>query len=245
MVETIRANLFRNFGYPRFDDGLAAAAFENLRRWLTEPDGSTHLWFATTNYDACIEVAFSSKGFDIEDGFTRPSFGATPVLDPLGLAERSLQSTGILPVLHLHGAVGWYRDQTGVIRRHANDQPYNQTLGSPALLLPDATKTVDSLTGAERLWDEFRLLIDQATHVFILGHSLNDRHLLDLLRRGDKPIAVATFAPDGAFGDQDAARIAQDHVASLLPNAVTIACDFGPSGHIDESRVAKWFDGRL
>jgi hypothetical protein len=66
----------------------------------------------------------------------------TSVLSPNGLvAEADLDT---VPVLHLHGAVGWYRTRRG-IEIHPADQPYNPALGQPALLMPDPGKDLPAV----------------------------------------------------------------------------------------------------
>jgi hypothetical protein len=238
MVETIRAHLFESFGYPRFNDGLAQEAYSSLRSWVGEPDGAEFLAFATTNYDACIESAFGAMGFTVMGGFHGAPY-ATPVLDPLGLAANARQSNGLLPVLHLHGAVGWYRGIDGKIR-HASDLPYNPTLGVPALLLPDPTKSVDSLAGAERIWDEFRLLLSDATHILVLGHSLNDAHLVEVLNSVDKPLAVSWHQEGEDHLDEGVLEAGSSYVRKLLPTATVVPCDFGPHATVNRSQLNAW-----
>lgn len=189
-VEVIHRNLYENFGHRRLSEVACSAAYMRVRQWFTAADGSTHLWFATTNYDPAIEVAFEHQGFQILDGFTASSRYASERLEPLGLTDTALQSNSYLPLLHLHGAVGWYRDSDGSIRRYAADLPYNPTLGTPALLLPDSTKTINSLAGGEQLWVEFRRLLEEASHVVFLGHSLHDQHLVELVAEASTPTAV-------------------------------------------------------
>lgn len=239
MVELIRGNLFDNFGYPRFDDELARSAYAKLQAWLTEGDENVSLAFATTNYDATIETAYSALGFTILDGFEAPGPYATPVLNPLGLAQQARRGNDLLPVLHLHGAVGWYRASDGPIRRHASDLPYNSSLGTPALLLPDATKSVDSLAGAETLWDEFRLLLADASHVLVLGHSLHDRHLVELLANRSR-LAACWYAPRERLNDPDVYAAGKKYVSKYLPTAAVIPCEFGPQPAANGELLHKW-----
>ena len=146
-VETIRGNLYQNFGSKRFDAGLAHDAYEGLRGRIVEPDGSTFLAFATTNYDHCIETALRTMGLTVLDGLRAAREYATPTLDPLRLADEWLQTNSRAPVLHLHGAVGRYQRGDGhIIAPTYPDLPYNETFGSPALLLPDPEKSATSLS---------------------------------------------------------------------------------------------------
>lgn len=236
IVETIRTNLYSNFGYERFDDDLAKSAYEGLLSALAAAGANApHLWFATTNYDCAIEAAFRLLKFQVMDGF--PESGLrTPVLDAQGIAHSSLQSTGITPVLHLHGAVGWYAKPTGNIQRLPPDQPYNATLGTPALLLPDNTKSAASLVGGEILWREFEQMLENSTHVMFLGHSLNDKHLVEVVRRFDKPTVVVWKS------DSPESEVIENRklMNERLPNALLTAGDFRPKPKLDVNDLKDW-----
>ncbi len=105
--------------------------------------------------------------------------------------------------------------------------------------MPDAEKTVTSLVGAEQLWVEFRHLLDQATHVFVLGHSLNDRHLNEVIRENARNVAVSYYLPSVDFDPQDFA-FEEDRVRSLFPGAVLVPCLFGPNPSFAYERVEDW-----
>ncbi len=108
MLHTIRTNLFDQFGYRAFDDQKATDAYSALRKLLEAGRPDTQLAFATTNYDQTIETALEELGIAFDDGFPRTARSALQTLRPEGLARRWDPSE--VPVLHLHGAVGWYRD---------------------------------------------------------------------------------------------------------------------------------------
>lgn len=245
IVEAIRLNVFDSFGYARFNDGLAQLAYDQLRSWLARPGEDTFLAFATTNYDACIEVALGRLGFTVLDGFEHPGVAGytTPVLRPLSMAERARQSTGQVPVVHLHGGVGWYRMDDGEIRRLPNEMDYNRTIGEPAILLPDAAKTAGSFLGGEGLWAEFGQLLQGADNVIILGHSLNDDHVVKTVREYSAcPIAVTWYSPEedpeGSIYNAETARVRE-----LIPDATVIRTDFGPNGTIDQGVLGDWLAG--
>jgi hypothetical protein len=240
VVETIRRNLYANFGYERFDDGRARAAYDALRAAFAHNGAvEASYWFATTNYDCAIEAAFSSLNYKVLDGFEKRGLG-TPVLSPQGIAETALQSNGHVPVLHLHGAVGWYRSEGGYIQQFPPDQPYNSSLGVPALLLPDNRKTATSLVGGEALWEEFDKLLDNATHLMFLGHSLHDQHLVDLVRTKNRNTAVVIRMPQD--DEEEGLRFAEqvEYVTDTLPDARWIAGEFSDPPLFHPDALQSW-----
>ncbi len=88
---------------------------------------------------------------------------------------------GTIPHLHLHGAVGWYVED-GRIVVEAGDRPFDDRR-IPAVLYPDPDKDPNDATGwgAHAVWEVLRGALSDATHVLVLGHSLNDRPLVEAL----------------------------------------------------------------
>src|SRR5262249_45078168 len=84
-----------------------------------------------------------------------------------------------VPVLHLHGGVGWYLTDKNTVEFQGADQEFNSTLGKPGLLLPDPNKDPRALFGVNELWREFIDAIESSTHILIIGHSLHDRYLVE------------------------------------------------------------------
>lgn len=233
---TIRArlheSLFDEFGPDRIDDQKARRAYSRLLARLT--DGSVTggvpkvpLICATTNYDRSLEVVFGPNR-RVRTGFEAHQF-RTPVLDPRDLGKFEPDSPA---VLYLHGAVGWYRRDDGNIISMPADQGYNPTHGSPAVLYPSPDKEI-AQAETLALWDEFRQALAQATHVFVLGHGLNDAHLVAAIKESRARIAVTYRADDK--GDAKAQRI-----LDLLPNALPVACEFGEKPVIEEPVVDEW-----
>jgi hypothetical protein len=239
LVHAIWTNLYENFGFRSFNGQLAAQAYDHLRGWFSQQP--THLSIATTNYDLSAEEAFRLLGSTVLDGFSGSAYTAQ-TLDLDDLMNRRLESVEYVPVLHLHGAVGWYRssDGSGSITRHPADQPYYPHLGPPALLLPDGRKTISSLVGAERVWDAFQVLLDEASHVLVLGHSLHDKHLVELIKGGPR-VAVAWHLDE--LTTDDAQRSARDYVNRKLPGAAFIPCSFGPQTMADRGVINDWLTG--
>jgi hypothetical protein len=180
----LRGSLFNEFGFNR----LSAAACENAYRLLFERIGGVpdELVCSTTNYDRSLEIAFQSIGLPSRTGFT-PDPLRTPTLDPRGLGEFE---PGHPSVLYLYGAVGWYVRDDGSIISTPADAAHNPTLGRPAVFYPDPQKEVER-TETAALWQAFLEALDNATHVLVVGHSLNDPHLLGALRAASDNIRGA------------------------------------------------------
>lgn len=215
VMETINVSLYKQFDQRRVDEDKAAAAFRGLLRELREPD----IIFATTNYDRAGETALANIGRDIDDGFRRRP-GLTPTLDPAGLIENRGSKT---PVIHLHGAVGWY-EVDNAVSDHNADRDFNPSLGRPVVLYPDPDKDPTSDATVQQLWHEFDTAIDVADAILVIGHSLHDPALVQALAAAaeSKPVVIS-FATEA-----DAARIEGE-----VPQATSVELIFGPEIEID------------
>lgn len=210
LKKAIDTTLYDQFGLHQVDDEKAATAYEQL----LSVNGRKELALATTNYDRAGEVALAALDFDVDTGF-RASLGRTPRLDPVGLVEHRSEKT---PIIHLHGAVGWY-EKDGAIEDHYADKPYNPSLGAPVVLYPDPDKDPTKDVAVSQLWAEFDKAVDAAEVVVVVGHSLHDPSLVRALRSASlkKPVVI------GYFDTQDKERI-----ESTLPKALALHLDFGP-----------------
>jgi hypothetical protein len=233
VLEAVRTSLYENFKVGRVDTGAAAAAYGQLCSALGRSADDGTLVCATTNYDPAAEVALEALGFDVHDGFPRTLHWQTPVLQPEGLVAtcRRLRAPEAVAVLHLHGAVGWYRAADGRIEFHSPDQPYNRSLGVPALLLPDPRKDPSLYAGVDAIWRELAFALESASHVLVVGHSLHDRHLVDQLRTAHAKLAV-TVLPD-----QDDTSSASE----LLPGATVVQLRFASELAGDLDGLREWF----
>lgn len=196
-MRTINATLYDQFGQGRVVDASATAAYSAL---LNEHLGVTELVIATTNYDRSAEAALHGLGMAVDTGFRAP-LGRTPILEPAGLVH---EREGRTPVIHLHGAVGWY-ERGGRIEDHYGDQPYNASLGTPVVLYPDPEKDPTSDAMVSELWREFEHALGSAEHVLLLGHSLHDPALLRVLAplTRDKPVgSPSSTTPVGIRSDE-------------------------------------------
>jgi hypothetical protein len=159
--------------------------------------------------------------------------------------------SGKAPVIHLHGAVGWYRQEDGDVFEHHQDQAYNETLGVPLVLYPDPAKDPTSDAVVDALWREFDKALDGATHVLILGHSLHDPALVERLRHlnpAKTRLAVCAHASEEYFAQtgsgKGVGREKRARVQTLLPSATVIPCAFGPEPKLDPELAQRWIDGR-
>jgi hypothetical protein len=235
----LHESLFEEFGPDRIDTQRAAEAYEELFAKLCDASGRPmRIICATTNYDRSTEAALDAMGDSVRSGF-RPHPFRTPTLEPAGLGEFDEQTTKLL---YLHGAVGWYK-RDNRITQQAVDAPYNPSLGDPAVLYPGPDKDVGRSETVE-LWREFESAVDDATHVFVLGHALNDAHLVDALRPAGTKVGVSVYAPATDEGLVDADRIDEldqtQRVLRRLPKAHMIGVDFGPGIAVEDEALMCW-----
>jgi hypothetical protein len=232
IVGLINDTLYELFGMERVDDELAKDAYSRLLdKWLDKP---TSFVVATTNYDLSVDTALALTGHPVTVGFPALS-GRTPQFSPRGMVDWGTDTphSGRIPVLHLHGAVGWY-EQGGRIYQHPGDRPFNTTLGTPVVLYPDPEKDPANDDSVAAVWAEFRTALDQATHVLVIGHSLHDPVLVAALAAKREHVAVLVYDGDG-YEDQLA------RVANLLPDATAVLGEFGAEPRFqDTSVLPKW-----
>jgi hypothetical protein len=239
IMKAINTTLFRLFGAAAIDESKAIDAYDNLLEVLGRPK---NLVMVTTNYDPAIEVALSGLGLRPETGFERIP-GRPPYLKPEGMVDSLRKDPAAVPVLHLHGAVGWY-EKKGQVLEHHQHLPFQRSNGRPVVLYPDPDKdpTRDSLVRA--LWDEFDTALKDATHVLVIGHSLHDPVLKGRLAHASltSKVAVCLLGLPGSGGNEllvDDATIKR--VRTMLPNlSAHPAMRFGPRSIADLRHVRNW-----
>jgi hypothetical protein len=210
----VNRTLYEQFGQQRIDDAKSVAAYKALLKRLGDPE----LIVATTNYDRAAETALETLGRDVSTGFSSAP-RRTPVLEPEGLVLNRGPKT---PVIHLHGAVGWYREEDpddNTVKEHPADLRYNDTLGIPVVLYPNPDKDPTSDATVSRLWSEFHSAVDLADRILVMGHSLHDPALVKALEEASrtKDVVVTYIDPAG-----------EKAIATELPNALAIELEFGP-----------------
>jgi hypothetical protein len=240
IMQTINETLYEEFGAHRIDDAGATDAYAALLETMPEVDTLT---VVRTNYDPSVEIALASLGWVPETGFERRP-GRAPVLRPEGLFQKQIRVARGVPVLHLHGAVGWY-ERDGMVLEHHQDQPFNPSLGRPVVLYPDPNKdpTRDALVQA--LWHECDEALTEANRVLVVGHSLHDPALVSRLIGAAqvKPVGITTRASNDPMSGERA--VADEHeitrILELVPgNSNALPVHFGPKGARDLRELTVW-----
>lgn len=247
VIETLNETLYELFGRRALDETRVDSAYARLADALAMPRKQTSdQWVigVTTNYDPALEIGLSRVGFRVDPGFVAEGFGATPVFQPRGFVDRAMAERAV-PILHLHGAVGWYQRDGNVVMEYA-DRPYDASFGLPVVLYPDPDKepTRDALVSD--LWTEFSNALDAATHVMVLGHSLHDAPLVEHLRKEGAKVGVIVYdqtsdpQQEPAAQTNAAMKAEITRVQKLLPEARLIPGRFGVDPTFSEKALDAW-----
>jgi len=241
VVDLIHTSLYEQFAEQAFDLVRATKAYGELLEVLGVL-GPTRPPFvvATTNYDPIAEEVLTMNSL-------LPDWGQKPMVN-LTQSETGIEARGLIqglpryvPVLHLHGRIGWYSREVG--------GPYESTMknhsaqfGTPIVMLPDPKKDYGSITLINDLWTEFGLALRRAKRVFILGHSLNDEPLrravvenVDDLSR----VAVGVYSEDGSEPHETTEKL-QRIIREELVGAATILMCFGTI--LNRDAIANFMD---
>jgi hypothetical protein len=239
ITNLIHESLYEAFSYEHMDLDAAAQAYGMLLGQLGI--NNTHsMVYATTNYDLVGEYV-------IERLSGLPDWGERHNLmnqgeSPLRV-ERLLDGMPrYVPVLHLHGRIGWYlRDGRPI---SANITRHNEGFGIPIVMLPDPDKDYDLNPVIFSLWSQFEEALRRARRVLVLGHSLNDRSLIEALRQNVTPaerVAVTVLGESGqpAVIASDTGRVSEI-LSQDLPSASIIPIYFAQNSVSIEEAVAAW-----
>jgi len=244
ITDLIHESLYENFSAESLDLDAAAKAYARLLQDLRLGNADS-LVYATTNYDPAGEYAIEQFG-------GLPDWGAPRQVSDRGSSPLRVDRIidGLpryVPVLHLHGRVGWHRSPEDGTLHSAEMAHYRPGLGTPIVMIPDPGHAYNTEPVIQLLWDQFEQALRRARRVFVLGHSLNDRALVNSLRRNVSPphrLAV------GILGrEDDAAEIDQSAAATMnvlrdcLPGACMITVRFGPDPVISAQGVRYWIEG--
>lgn len=232
----LHESLFDEFGPERVANEAARDAYRALLSRFTGSGDELpeYLICATTNYDRSLEIAFGEMGVEARAGARGHGY-LVPQLDTLGLGVFQSNSPS---VIYLHGAVGWYEDEKGFITARPANEGFNETLGSPAVLYPDPNKELDRAE-TRALWENFHLALQEATHVLIVGHSLNDGHLVQIINQTVESPAKLGFLAH-ANDDLKISDEKREHINQALPNTTIIPGVFGPKPRVDEGAWKQW-----
>jgi hypothetical protein len=244
IVQAVNVSLWQEFGLKRVDTAKATSTYQGLLKALRAlpANGPAALFSATTNYDRLGEVVLDDLGFTVDTGTgTRPVRARTEHLDVDAIQPWADPMT--VPHLHLHGAVGWYRDPQGGIWVDPADRAYDPRL-TPAVLHPDPDKDPlgEGEVGVSALWNKFADALESATDVLVLGHSLHDPPLLDALfqHSGRNTRFAFTFHHDA---EPIKERLKSYRTAVANRELSLISMDFQPKQ--DFRWVRAWIDGGL
>lgn len=213
VVDAVYESLYENFGDKRVSPTVAQEAYLGLIQ-LMEPDVLT---VATTNYDSSVVEALQLLGRNPDWGEaarTRVTGGSPPV-NIRGLSESASRNRDV--VLYLHGKVGWYWKDKGLVSIEADQ--YSKAFGLPGILLPEPKKNY-AQTGFDVMWEEFSNAVQMADRILVLGHSLHDEGIVELLR----PKAGVTRVIGWTDGDFEPV---EKGIRSRLPGVRCIGWNFG------------------
>lgn len=213
--------LIEQFGNLRFDAQGSAKAYDYLLRQIHKGRPEEFIC-ATTNYDRSLELALREMKYRARTGFYHDGIGV-PSFSPTGLGTYADQPA----VLHLHGAVGWYRTAGGILEVPAANSNHPE-IGPPAVLYPSKNKVIEESIVAA-IWTELDRALEDATHIFVLGHSLGDDHLVARLKDVTAPLAVSTHRAEDA-----------DRIRDSLPHACAVKMTFASKPKIDTEAIKGW-----
>jgi hypothetical protein len=242
IINAIHESLYEEFAAPAVDMAGAAQAYGWLLGELgVQPNDA--LVFATTNYDVLGELAIGQLG-------RRVDWGEPPVLQ--GVTETTIDVRGLIdgmpryvPVLHLHGRVGWYRRREPDERLYATTVTQHQEgFGVPLVMLPDPDKVYLDDDVIAVLWQQFEQALARAKRVLIVGHSLNDRSLVRAVRVNVEPLdrlgVTVLAAEDDASHPHETAVPVLEMMRQELRNAAIIPLRFGRNMDASRGVFEQW-----
>lgn len=148
----------------------------------------------------------------------------------------------MLPLSPLREGVGWYRRDRRVYG--ANVVRHEEGFGVPVVMLPDPEKIYDQDDIINALWREFSTALARAKRIFVLGHSLNDRFLLQALTRNVQPldrIAVSVLGDDqNPPQPHPSAGPVVAKISQSLGNAAIIPMRFGAGIDEGSAGIRAW-----
>jgi hypothetical protein len=216
ITDLIHESLHENFSAERIDLDAASNSYARLFHNL-HIGNMDSLVYATTNYDPAGEYAIERLGGIPDWGAPRQALAWGSA--PLRVDKIIGGLPRYIPVLHLRGRADWFsRQDDGTLH--------------------DTEPVIRSL------WEQFDQALRRARRVFVLGHSLNDRALVDSLRRNISPperLAVGLLArkDNPGHADQSAAST-MNILKDSLPAAGMITVRFGADPIISAHGVRTW-----
>jgi hypothetical protein len=235
LLDLLNETLFEQF-HLGIDEQAAAGAYGWLLQQLQIAPGSSFV-YATTNYDIVGETALGCLNYLVDWG--RPPQLTNPSPDTPLSVERLLHSLPrYVPVLHLHGRIGWYLRQDGSIRDYIVSN-HNKEWGTPVVMWPDDQKDATAYAATrvvDDIWGQFREALGRARRVLVLGHSLHDPFLTQAIREHVPPtrLAVTTLGDENGANQQEIARMRAE-----VGDATFVLLDFNATRSAGDE-LAKW-----
>jgi hypothetical protein len=97
------------------------------------------------------------------------------------------------------------------------EEEFDPSRGAPVVLYPDPDKKPAEAAIVSELWQEFEIMVNEASSVLVIGHSLHDDPLVEHLARveRDRPLAVSYHS-----------KADKERVKECLPAALSFQADF-------------------
>jgi hypothetical protein len=228
LLEALNETLYVLFDEPGINEFTAPRAFG----WLFEElrvDHHSSIVVATTNYDLVAETVLDRLGYPI-------NWGRPAQLQPSSEAELRVERlvAGVhsyVPVLHLHGRIGWYLRDDGLVRE-LQGANYSKQWGTPVVMWPDDEKDASSYIATpiiDELWNQFREALRRARKVLVLGHSLHDQFLVQALRENvpARRLAITVYAESLDELESDQNRPVVESIQRTFGPVMTVPMVFG------------------
>lgn len=244
IVELIRQSLYEEFSAAQVDFSKATESYHRLFETLGLR-GPSRWVYATTNYDVIGEVVIENLGKLPDWGVPpRTGLGGEVPIHALDILEGLPR---YVPVLHLHGRVGWYRrrDNAGNVTSvyATTNTQHQEGFGIPVVMLPDPNKAYDGDDIISALWRQFREALQRAKSVLVLGHSLNDQALVSEIAANVQPldrVGVTVSCKDGQPDEPSNSTVStMQKIRAHLGTASEIPMRFGSN---DENTVSWCLD---
>jgi hypothetical protein len=204
--DALISTIFRLFPVDAVDARTAATVLEQLLRELEVDPVGTAFAIATTNFDLVHEASLEALGANTADGWTAVECtreqwaptGSPPFLERRRTTTETKTpcwSSSHVPVLHLHGSLAW-RWNDGELAKVVETSQYDSQARqlAPAIQIPDPDKEPQGVFRDH--WQWFYELLATASHVVVIGHSLNDRPVVRAVRQSQVKVAVVNPALD-------------------------------------------------
>jgi hypothetical protein len=244
-VKSINESLYENFGWERTMPSAAVEAYGRIFEAM-RVDSQTSLVYATTNYDRIGEAVLDDLGWLVDAGehraYSGPGVASAETIAVDGLLNGLPRYT---PVLHLHGALGWYRREIDGAAIVANASRFDEGFGTPIIMLPDPEKDYEAEPVIQSLWEQFRESLRRAKAVLVLGHSLNDAALIGALTADVAPqerIAITLLGSKDNPEKADESTVpTMAIIRDRFPSASVIPLRFDKSLEPPELAVRTWY----